>query len=433
MEVIMLSFLSRFLFSAIIISLFFITGCKDDSPNEPEGQSGQTITLNGSVKDIFGQPISGVSVIVKGKSPVITGALGSFTIEKVTTPYEIRLIISSFQTAVIYQGLTKPDPVLLYPQATGSPKSAVISGKVPSTIGKVTKVFFISGSKLFYATANTITGEYSIHAEWWGSEVAYTGKLQVLRWTANLSGIPSQYDAYGSKDLTISNGGTFNDKDFTSSDFSDPAEQSISGSITLPATNYKLTQKSLGLNFENTCMLLAKEFGMDLTGNFSYTVPVISGATFEVDAEAEVPGDSRRTSFQKKCIACGTSGINLILTSAPQLNLPAHNGTGIDTTTQFLWAQGGGSGINYVYIRPIMFGTGPIYYIFTAGNSTSIPNFSPQGLGLPVNKSYSWEVFQVTPLSSIDQTASDTFLNLLNGSSGDLGNSKSDKFNFTTK
>jgi Carboxypeptidase regulatory-like domain len=395
----------------------------------------QSLTISGYVKDIDGEPIAGATVIIKGKSPTTTGATGNFSVSNVTVPYEIRLIISGFQqSAVVYQGLTRSDPTLFYLTSTTPSKSATISGTVPPAAGKTTLVFFASGTKAWSAIANPTNGTYSIFAEWKGSTSSYTGNLQVLRWTSNPNGLPLQYDAYGSENnVTISNGGSFPNNNFVAGDFTDPAEQSITGSITRPSTSYSIINKNLYINFGNAYIQIAGEPGSGLTDNFSYTVPTITGATFQIDVNAVVPAvpSQRITLYSKKGISGGSTGINITLASAPQLNLPANNGIGIDTTTQFLWTEGSGAGISLVYLLPM--GQGPTFYIFTDGNSANIPNLSPQGLGLPFFQPYQWLTVEFYPLSSINAAASESFISFVNGNSGDYGRGQSETFNFTTK
>ncbi|RKY92802.1 MAG: hypothetical protein DRQ13_10090 [Ignavibacteriae bacterium] len=394
----------------------------------------QSITVNGFVKDIDGEPISGVTVIVKGENPTTTGAGGSFSIADVTVPYEIRIIISTQQSAIVYQGLTRSDPTLYYFSSTTQSKFATITGTVPPAQGKTTMVFFISGTKAWWSTAHPTTGSYSINADWRGTANSYTGKLQVLRWTTNnITGLPEQYDAYGSEDnLTISDGGTFSNHNFTEADFTDPAEQNISGSIIRPSSNYSIDYKYLLMNFGNATIQLSSQGGVGLTDNFSYIVPAITGATFEVDAQAQVSAlpNNRVTFYRKKGITGGSSGISVNLESAPQLNLPTHNGTGIDTTTQFLWTQGSGIGVNLVRIMPTI-PPGPQYYILTAGNTTYIPDLSPQGMGLPSNVGYGWSIVKLVPFSSLDEAASATFIPVINGYV-EGGSAISETFNFTS-
>jgi hypothetical protein len=427
-----------FVSSATTFKLTAINSDGNVTANAPVNVA-QPITVNGYVKDIDGEPVSGVTVMIKGKTPTTTDGNGGFSFSNVSTPYEVRVIISIGQVALVYQGLTRSDPTLLYLGSTTLLKSATISGVVPPAAGKISTVFFVSGNMAWTATANQSTGAYSIVADWKGSTNSFSGTLQVLRWTQNTSGMPEQYDAYGSKDnLTISDGGTFNNQNFTASDLTDPAELNISGSIVRPSSNYELYSKTLYLTYESGTIYakiyLGSENGASLTDNFSYVVPSLTGATFGVDAWGVYYGSTtpRNTVYWKRAITGGSSGITINLSSSPQLNLPAHNGAGIDTTTQFLWTKGNGGGICYVLIEPSTPGAGPTFYLMTGGNTTSIPNLAPQGLGLPSNVSYTWSVTQFFPVASVDEAASSTFLQQALGQT-EGGEAMSEDFNFTTK
>ena len=425
---------SAIILCAAFLTLLIVMSCDEDSPNEPNGSS-QTITVNGFVKDANAEPVAGVTVIIKGKAPTTTDANGGFSISDVTKPYEIRVLMSTQQVAIIYQGLTRSDPSLLYFGDVAPWKSATITGIVPPAVGKITEVFFISGTKVFYTIADEATGSYTIYADWRGSENSFTGKLQVLRWTQNSSGMPVQYDAYGYEDnLTISAGGTFNNHNFTAGSLTDPAEQNISGTIVRPSSSYELFGKNLYLNFGSIAVNLGGESGVSLTDNFSYVVPSLAGATFGVDVWGVLftTPNSRYTAYWKRGIAGGSSVTTINLSSSPQLNLPAHNGSGIDTTTQFLWTKGTGGGISYVIIEPTVSGMGPTFYIFTGENTTSIPNLAPQGLGLPSNVAYTWGVAQYFPISSINDAASTSLIQLAYRQT-EGGMADSGEFTFTTK
>lgn len=392
----------------------------------------QTISVNGVLKDIDGEPISGKVVMIKGKAPTSTSADGSFSFSNVTSPYEIQVILSTEKVALIYQGLTRSDPQLLYIVSTTTSKSATINGNVPIAPGKKTIVFFVSDTKSWWTTADQTTGMYSFTPDWKGSMTTCQGQLQVLRWTQNANGLPILYDAYGTKNLTISDGGTFDGNDFLEIDFTDPAEQNISGTITRPTSSYNINFKELSINF-GASIYICNESGGALSDNFSYMVPSITGATFEVRVNATLSAvpTSRNSSYMKKNITAGTSGINIELAAAPQLSLPVHNGIDVDTTTSFYWTQGGGTGVNLIQLFPG--GANPVFFIFTAENNTTIPNLAPQALGLPSGEIYSWTVSRYLPISSINDAASEFFIPLINGQSGDNGRAESEMFNFTTK
>jgi len=147
--------LTAFLFLLIIVS------CEEDSPSEPNG-NGQTITVSGFVKDFDGELVAGVPVMIKGKAPVTTYANGGFTISNVSKPYEARIIFSTDQAAIVYQGLTRSDPTLIYLGMTSSWKTATISGSVPPALGKITRVFFTSGIMSCSTNADQGTGLYTL-------------------------------------------------------------------------------------------------------------------------------------------------------------------------------------------------------------------------------------------------------------------------------
>ena len=399
-------------------TLFKLTATNSDGDITASTQVAvvQPITVNGYVKDIDDVPLSGVTVIIKGKSPVTTGGSGDFSVANVLPPYEIRIILSTVQTAVIYQGLTRSTPILYYPESTTQLKLAVIGGNVPPASGKHTEVFFVTNTKAWSTIADETTGAYSINATWKGTANSYNGKLQVLRWIPDSTGLPSQYDAYGFKNnLTISNGGTFDNYNFSESDFTDPSEQNISGSISIPSSSYSISDKYLSMNLGEATITITNENGTALSDNFDYVVPGITDAKFEVDAMAQALSTPNNlvTFYRVRDINKGTSGVIVDLVGAPQLNLPLYNATGIDTTTQFKWIKESNSGVCLVKIAPAF--SGPSYYIFTSGNTTNIPNLVAQGLGLPANTGYEWFVNQLFPFSSVNVAASTDFISVFSG------------------
>ncbi len=387
-------------------------------------------SINGFAKDFAGEPIVGAAILVDGKQAVTTSSDGSFTVQDVLIPYNITMILGNDKIAVKYEQLTKTNPTLLFVNGfTSSNNTATITGRVPSANGKVTRVFFVSGDKSWYATASQSSGNFTINARWNGSTVSYTGKLYVLRWTNGSNGLPSEYDAYGEKSLTISNGGTFSNNNFSSSELTDPADNNITGTVLKPSSSYTLSERSLTINFGNSNTFIGSESG-SLSENMSFTVPNIAGATFGIYARAF--GNERNANAYKQNISGGTNGLTIQIETPPQLSIPVNNATGVDTTTTLLYNQGSGNGVNLVDISSGS-SSYPRYYIFTKSNSTKIPNLAAQGLGLPSDKNYGWNVTQISPLNSVDDAASDTFIGLVNRSIGDVGVGGSENFGFTSK
>ena len=392
----------------------------------------QPTTVSGFVKDINEVPVSGVTVVIEGKNPVTTGANGEFSISDVLPPYEIRIILSTVQTAVVYQGLTRSDPTLYYPESTVQSKLAIISGNVPPAPEKNTQVFFVTNTLTWSTIADPTTGAYSINARWQGIPNSYVGQLKVLRWIPDSTGLPSEYDAYGFKsDFTISGGGIFNNTNFSESSFTDPAERNISGSIAVPSSSYSITNKYLNINFEDATVTITSENGVALTDNFNYVVPQLTGAKFEVDAMAQSQSSPNNlvTYYRERDINSGTSGIVVNLLGAPRLNIPIYNATGVDLTTQFNWIKGTNGGVYLVKMTPVF--SGPTYYIYTSGNAVKIPDLSAQGLGLPASVGYEWFVNQLFPLASLDVAASPNYIQVYNGYIKS-GYATSETFQFTT-
>lgn len=418
-------------FSAICIILLTVSwGCKKDEPMGPGSVGGgPTITVNGFVKDAAGEPVAGAAVLIPGKAPVTSGSDGSFSIAGVTTPYDITFIVSTARLTSTYKGLTRPDPTLHFLDQFFSPtNNASISGSVPVVSGRTTRVLFVSGDMSWYTNANAGSGTYSINVSWRGTATTLAGTIHVLRWV-NAIGIPSTYDAYGDRTLTVSAGGNFQGNNFTAGQLTDPAEMNISGSVTKPSSSYNLNSRELHLGFGNSITYLASETGT-LGDNLSYTVPSISGATFGIVSEANF--NARSTIYFRSGIAAGTQNVTIPLAESPQLSVPVNQGTGVDTLTSFLFNQGGGTGVNFIRVRPFN-GADPLYWIVTSANSFTIPNLAQQGLGLPSNRSYDWEAIHVFPFSSLDEAASPLFIDRLTATAGDVGQCDSETFMFTTR
>jgi hypothetical protein len=386
---------------------------------------GATITVNGSVRDAEGQPVGGAAVIIPGRPAVTSASDGSFSIAGVTTPYDITFIVSTSNLANTYRGLTRPDPTLHFLfYVFSTPNTASISGAVPVVAGRTTRVLYVSGERSWYTTASG--GTYALSVSWYGSTTTLAGKIYVIRWVT-ATGIPTSYDAYGDRDQTVSAGGTFTGINFTAGQLTDPAEMNISGAVTRPSASYNLTQRTLFIGFGSSITYVAGESGT-LGDNLSYTVPSIAGATFGIDAYASFGG--RTTEYLKSGIAAGAQSVSIPLEEAPQLTLPVNGGTGVDTTTSFLFSQGGGTGVNFAQVSGTS--TDPTFLTLTASNSFNIPNLAQQGLGLPANRSYSWRVLKLFPFASMNEAASPLFLSRLEGSAGDLGLGISEMFTFTT-
>jgi len=423
-----------------VVSLGLLMGCAGDGPMPPP----PGVTVSGSVRDRYGEPISGASVLIKGKSAVTSGSDGTFSIADVVTPYDLTVILRAQNTALVYKGLTRLDPSVFYPGATGAERTATISGTAPPASDRVTGVVFVSSAGYAFGAgpADATTGKYAFTVSWNGSGDTYAGQVYLLRWALDAARLPSSYDGYASKPLTIHAGGDFPGNDFAAVEVSDPAEQSISGTIAVPAS-YALKYRRMYVLFDGRGGLYWEEAAANATPNplpsaFTYTVPALSGSQDIVEAWAfdksfrALDGSGRWSSFFKTGISGNSVNISVPLATAQPLFSPVDGAVSLDTTTSFTWGQGEGAGVNLFRVTP---GdpSNPTFLVFTAGTATKIPDLAGAGMSLPAGAGYSWEVVRTFPVMSMNDAASDGFRHLYNGESGDAGSTYSERFGFTTK
>ena len=408
-----------------LATLGLLVACAGNGPTPPP----QGVTVSGSVRDRVAEPIGGATVLL-GKSSVTSSSDGTFSIPGVVAPYDITVILSAQNTAVIYKGLTRSDPALLYPDVAAAERTATISGTAPPASGSVTFVFFLSSGRyvLGGGRADATTGQYAFAVRWYGSYDTDAGQLYLLRWATDATGLPTSYDGYASKPLTIMAGGDFSGNDFAAAELTDPPEQSISGAIILPA-NYTLNFRQFYIGFGHLGLSLEEKNG--LSNAFTYTGPDLSGVAFGVVAGA-VDGSSRLSLF-KGGISGNTSNVTVPLAAAPQLASPANGASGVDTTIPFSWTQGQGTGVNVFKVWPSN-STSPTYFVFTTGADAKIPDLAAEGMGLPAGASYYWHVDRFFPVASVDDAAGEGLRRLIfDIDGGDVGETVSELFGFTTK
>jgi hypothetical protein len=326
------------------------------------------------------------------------------------------------------------DPRLLYLRFENGTKSAWISGTVPPTASTTSTdafVFFVSGRYVFGAThPNPVTGDYSFNVPWRGAAETQAGQLYFLRWTADAQRLPTSYEGYASKPLTVSAGGAYNGNDFSTAEITDPPEQTVSGTVDIPM-GYTQTERRFWA-YLGAIPIFWPESG-SLGGTFNYTVPVISGVTFGVSASAEDLA-SRSSFFIKTGLSGNSTNVSIPLVTAPQLELPANAAADVQVTTPLTWREGGGTGVTLVEVTPgDSTGPSPTFVVVTTAAHAVIPDLSAQGMGLPPATPYRWSVDKLFPVSSVDGAADDAFLDLIGWEPIESGETLSESFAFTTK
>ncbi|RIH90939.1 hypothetical protein Mterra_00017 [Calidithermus terrae] len=401
-----------------------------------------SITVSGKVIDFFGQGVGGLAVRI-GNTTTTTASDGTFSIPNVSTPYDAVVFNSGTKIVNYYKGLTRSDPSLTAINLASftPPKSASFSGNLsggagfPNPANHTTRVFF--GSPETLQSGSSVAGPAygPVSAAWFGPD-STSGNVYALQWQFDPgTGFPIDYKGFGSKALTLSNGGTFNNQDVTLGSL---AEDTFSGSVSVPA-GYTLNQRRVNLRVapgSGTVLLT----DASAAAGFSYVTPRITGATISLLATAS--SGVKSSLAWKAGAATNASGVSVSLTAAPGLTVPVNNATGVTINTDFQ-TTGFSGGVNVFYFKHLA-GSNPDIYVITTANTTKIPDLSAIGLGLPTSGavSYSWQVIGVAPFTSTDLAAGPGgFLRdyvkvaLLGSGAGpdaDGGIGQSETFNFTT-
>ena len=419
----------------LVLGIALMAGCsKDESSTGPGGGTTGPVTVTGKVLGANKQPVSGVPVVVAGIPSVNTDANGNFTIANVNRPYTITVIDATNKVAIVYRGLTRSDPTVVFFQSNpGVKRTASLNGRVfpalsyPEPATRKTLVGFVSTETGKTTNAAPATGQYSLaNAEWYGPTTV-TGSLHALQYDYNTTtNLPTTYVGYGVRsgvsllDATTNPNG--NDT------MSVVSSTTMSGTVTVPA-GYTVSYKSVTL-------VLGATTGLSLltdsnpAASFTYATPSISGATFRVSVAA-VKAASAQVVTSKGNVAANATGVAITAPTGPELSLPINAATGITTGTLFSWTPFTAG----VHLLLFLGGGGkPSYYVMTASASDSIPSLGSAGLGLPVASPYNWAVYGFAPFADVDAAAGpDGFLGVLNGvGGGDASFATSAARSFTT-
>lgn len=363
------------------------------------------ITVSGTVIGTNLQPVASAPVVITSGGTnftTTTNASGLFSVSGVTPPYDATVV--SGNQSLTYKGLTRTDPLLVFLGfSPGVSRSASLSGTVsggagfPEPANHVTRTAFGSPEAVDSATANTATGVYNMGTVSWFGPTTTTGNVHALQWLFDGTNLPTDYKGYGEKlGVALSDGGAFAGQNVTMSGVS---EATISGSVTLPA-GYTLANKRMAIGFADGSRIdVLTDTGAST--NFAYTTPNVTGATIRMQVTA---GNAAGTTVvtTKPGLAVNATGVSIPLPAGSELSLPPNAATGVNNSTTFSYTPFSG-GVHFVVFNGP--GANPDYVVVTAAASTTIPNLSSVGLGLPASTVYSWNVVGAAPFASVDAAA----------------------------
>lgn len=145
-------------------------------------------TVTGTVRAMLTRaPLAGIAIFVNGVSATVTDAEGNFAFDSVPTPYQLAIFDPTQRFAIVYDGVTRPDPVLELPFINaGELRSADIAGTV--TPGEndpnVTTGLWIQNDYQFggnFAVVAT-NGDWATSATWGGGPASTTADVLALRY-----------------------------------------------------------------------------------------------------------------------------------------------------------------------------------------------------------------------------------------------------------
>jgi hypothetical protein len=358
------------------------------------------ITVTGSVIALNGTPVSGASVSI-GTANTLSDANGNFTLANVIPPYQV--VAVSAKTGIVYEGLSLTNPTIIFPNLSPAlPNSGTVSGNVtPATsigaAGVVTDVGWGSPETSAYEYSDRFTANpFSLPVNWAGPS-STTGNLHVLQWTTDTNDAPSAYTGYQAKTgVVIAASGTTTNQNMA---MGAVTSSNLSGTTTLP-TGYTITLSFLGLGFSDGATLI---LGSTTAASFSWVTPNVGG-TMSIGVLAQNTTAKSLSTTLMSGLAPGASAVSVVVPGAATPGLPADGAAGITTANAFTWT-GVPSGVHLLFFGPATAGD-PTYYVFTTGDTVTIPDLTPQGLGLPSGgASYNWTILAVAPFASMDAFA----------------------------
>jgi hypothetical protein len=391
---------------ALALTVLIGDGCSKSSSTGPSGGgAGSVVTVTGKVVGQNGQAVAGVPVLVPGKVSTNTDASGNFSIANVTTPYDINVVDAANKQALVYKGLTRTDPTLVFLGSTpGTARHGTINGQVSGPgftpnqgANDVTRVVFAS-PETAGSTTTGVSGLFGpVNLTWYGP-TATTGNLYALQWTKDANSLPvaNGYKGYRTRSgIAVNDGSTLNNQFDTLQTV--PTTQ-FTATVTIPAA-YTLSSKSLFLRVSQFAIISLLG---DATPNatLSYYTPNVGGATLLLQATA-IKGAGNGTVYYKNGAGPGATGVAVTIPAAPDLSLPVDAATGVDTTVTFSWTPMTGA----IHLLIFTSASNPGYIILTAGTSASIPNLKGLGLGLPSAQTYTWQVYGIGPFATADDAA----------------------------
>lgn len=383
------------------------TDTESDTPDD------SPITVSGRVVTVLDIPLPGVQVGLLPDRVTITDDEGRFEFADVQPPYDIITITRDTSTiAVLYEGLTRPDPSLWHQRIPEIPEADVtvtVDGGLFDESGPPsfnTRVSFVPGPNesarvLLDTGVNTEeSGAAALQIRWAGDSTI-TGRLVALQWESDANGRPTTYTGFGfSPVITISAGDML-------TDVSVSLDQPISDkSIEFDAT----TPSGFGSPTSGFFATFQGRGGLNLINSVTTPVTLIAPASDSLathaltNASEAASGDANILQIDTNIDANTT--VDIALDPFRGMLNPQNNASGIDTGYQFTWEADADDVTVTVFEAQ---SSGPFLLVITDDPQFTLPDLRPFAFALPADTAYGWRTFNISPFDHVDDAATPRF------------------------
>jgi hypothetical protein len=346
-------------------------------------------TVIGRVVDYYRRALPNVPVQI-GATQAITDDEGQFTIPEVSPEYDVSLVasIGGETYAWVYQGLTRRDPTLqIYSGLTSrngnisiQPQNVTVGNNQTITVG-------IGGPDGDAEITSIEENGVNTSASWRGGSTTQA-TAHGLYWQYNATTeLPTSYLAYDSKPVTLSSSTTADIVlDFTTSTLT---AGTVQGTVTPGSSDNR--ENNAFVRFPTGATIQLFNDFRDNIDTFGYLVPSIDTGSITVSASEGHPFFGEYAVVHQDGLAPGASNVMLAIPAPPIQVSPAHNATGVDSTTTFSFqGSGDSSGAYVVAIESDTFYE--VLYVVTERKQLKLPDVLDGGFTLRADHVYFWRV-----------------------------------------
>jgi hypothetical protein len=367
-----------------------------DSGAKP-AESASGMRVQGRVRDALGRPVSNVEVSV-GDAKALTDAQGLFSLERITPPYDLQLVLTvtdwmgaPARNTWLFRNLKRPDPTLeIYP----GPMTQ--AARMTLRVSDETSSF--AADESLYAAFGGSDGEQETVAsqfpfEWipqWAGPPAIQGTVHGLRVRGDADGLPIEMLAHDARPAALQTGAM---SDLQLALTETPSAGVVTGTVTghgLARANWAVIRWPDG-----AALSLASDRGPD---NFALTVPALPGAVVSVVArEGSIEKPPYAVAFADAALG---QSMTLALPRTPILAAPAEATANVDKTTVFKWSA---ADAKVFVVRVSAMTTSDEAFVVTDQPETTLA-----ALVLPRSTAFRWRVEHHSTATSVDDAAAES-------------------------